>query len=122
MPYKSILNGSLSILLLLSACAGLPVRGSVGMQTIETRVDSEAARYYLGSYLGGERSDAALDERIDRVYQVTQTAVSKTAGIPAIYVNDNVGTLAFGSRTLTQTLAAGTVWTKTCGGGLSWLI
>ena len=58
-------------LLLLSACAGLPVRGSVGMQTIETRVDSEVARYYLGSYLAGERSDAALDERIDRVYQST---------------------------------------------------
>jgi hypothetical protein len=56
-------------LLTLSACAGLPVRGMVGGQTIETRVDSEAARYYLGNYLAGERSDAALDERIDRVYQ-----------------------------------------------------
>ena len=56
-------------LLLLSACAGLPVRGMVGGQTIETRVDSEAARYYLASYLAGERSDAALDERIDHVYQ-----------------------------------------------------
>jgi len=39
------------------------------MQTIETQVDSEVARYYLGSYLAGERNDAALDERIDRVYQ-----------------------------------------------------
>ena len=39
------------------------------MQTIDTRVDSEVARYYLGSYLAGERSDPALDERIDRVYQ-----------------------------------------------------
>jgi hypothetical protein len=56
-------------LVVLSACAGLPVRGIVGGQTIETRVDSEAARYYLGSYLAGQRSDAALDERIDRVYQ-----------------------------------------------------
>ena len=56
-------------LMWLSACAGLPVRGMVGEQSIETRVDSEAARYYLGSYLAGERSDAALDERIDRVYQ-----------------------------------------------------
>lgn len=56
--------------LLLSACAaGLPVRGSVGMQTIDTRVDSEVARYYLGNYLAGQRSDAALDQRIDRVYQ-----------------------------------------------------
>jgi hypothetical protein len=56
-------------LLVLSACAGLPVRGSVGMQGIDTRVDSEAARYYLGSYLAGQRTDATLDERIDRLYQ-----------------------------------------------------
>ena len=59
----------LSALLVLSACAGLSVQGTVGGQTIQTRVDSEVARYYLGSYLAGERSDAALDERIDRVYQ-----------------------------------------------------
>ena len=59
----------LFVLLVLPACAGLPVRGSVGGQTIQTRVDSEAARYFLGSYLAGERSDPALDERIDRVYQ-----------------------------------------------------
>ena len=59
----------LSALLSLTACAGLPVRGSVGGQTIETRVDSEVARYYLGNYLAGKRSDAVLDERIDRVYQ-----------------------------------------------------
>jgi hypothetical protein len=59
----------LFVLLLLPACAGLPVRGSVGGQTIQTRVDSEVARYFLGSYLAGERSDPALDDRIDRVYQ-----------------------------------------------------
>ncbi len=58
-----------SALLSLTACAGLPVRGSVGGQTIETRVDLEVARYYLGNYLAGKRSDAVLDERIDRVYQ-----------------------------------------------------
>jgi len=62
-------------LLLLSACAGLPVRGSVGMQSIETRVDSEVARYYLGNYLAGEHSDAALDERIDSVYQSANGAL-----------------------------------------------
>jgi hypothetical protein len=70
------LIASLLVLLLLSACAGLPVRGSVGMQTIETRVDSEAARYYLEHYLAGKRSDEALDERIDRVYQ------SANGGLP----------------------------------------
>jgi hypothetical protein len=65
-----------SLFALLSACAGLPVRGSVGMQTIETRVDSEAARYYLEHYLPGNRMDTELDERIDRVYQ------SANSGLP----------------------------------------
>ena len=46
------------------------------MQTIETRVDSEAARYYLEHYLPGNRMDTALDERIDRVYQ------SANGGLP----------------------------------------
>lgn len=69
MSYKNISITLLSALLLLSACAGLPVRGSVGGQTIETRVDSEAAQYYLGNYLAGKRNDTALDKRIDRVYQ-----------------------------------------------------
>src|SRR5262245_66342737 len=59
----------LSGLLLLTSCAGLPVQGMVGGQTIETRVDSEVARYYLGSYLAGKHSDAVLDARIDSVYQ-----------------------------------------------------
>jgi hypothetical protein len=59
----------LSALFSLTACAGLAVRGSIGGQTIETRVDSEVARYYLGNYLAGKRSDAVLDQRIDRVYQ-----------------------------------------------------
>jgi hypothetical protein len=53
----------------LPACVGLPVSGKVGGQPITTRVDSEAARYYLANYLAGIRSNAALDERIDRIYQ-----------------------------------------------------
>jgi hypothetical protein len=74
LPPESLKPGSrltilLFALLLLPACAGLPVHGTVGMQSIDTRVDSEVARYYLGSYLAGERSDPALDERIDHVYQ-----------------------------------------------------
>src|SRR5262245_65069162 len=72
---KNICNGPrviiilLSGLLLLTSCAGLPVHGIVGGQTIETRVDSEVAHYYLGSYLAGKHSDAVLDARIDTVYQ-----------------------------------------------------
>ncbi len=60
---------TLSFLLSLGACSGLPVRGSVGGQTIETRVDSEVARYYLESYLAGKRTNPELDKRIDRLYQ-----------------------------------------------------
>jgi hypothetical protein len=59
----------LSALFLLSACAGLPVRGTVAGQTIETRVDSEVARYYLANYLAGNRTNPAFDARIDRIYQ-----------------------------------------------------
>jgi hypothetical protein len=63
----------LAFLVSLCACSGidsgLAVRGRVGGQTIDTRVDSEAARYYLASYLAGKREDAALDERIERVYR-----------------------------------------------------
>jgi hypothetical protein len=67
---RSALAALLFASLLLSACAaGLPVQGSVGGQTIQTRVDSEVARYYLGNYLAGERTDPALNARIDRVYQ-----------------------------------------------------
>jgi hypothetical protein len=77
MAYKNIFNWPsiiillLSGLLLLSSCSGLPVTGMVGGQLIDSRVDSEVARYYLGSYLAGKHSDTALDERIDRVYQGT---------------------------------------------------
>jgi hypothetical protein len=73
--FTKMINRSLNLitlvaaLLSLSACAGLAVRGSVGGQTIDSRVDSEVARYYLTSYLAGKHSNATLDERIDRVYQ-----------------------------------------------------
>jgi hypothetical protein len=70
MIYRSVnLTILVAALLSLSACAGLPVRGTVGGQTIESRVDSEVARYYLTSYLAGKHSDTSLDERIDRVYR-----------------------------------------------------
>src|ERR1051325_6260668 len=58
-----------AILLILSGCAGLPVTGTIGGQLFETRVDSEAARYYLGNYLAGKHTDPALETRIDRVYR-----------------------------------------------------
>jgi hypothetical protein len=57
------------MLLAVSACAGLPVRGTVGGQRIETRVDSEVARYYLADYLAGNHSNPLLDARIDQVYR-----------------------------------------------------
>jgi hypothetical protein len=68
-----VLQHSRAILAAFFVCAcaapsGYPARGRVGGQSIETRVDSEAARYYLTSYLAGTRGDPALDERIDAAY------------------------------------------------------
>jgi hypothetical protein len=59
----------LAVLLALSACAGLSVRGTVGGQVVDTRVDSEVARYYLETYLAGNRSNPTLDARIDQMDQ-----------------------------------------------------
>jgi len=57
------------LLIFLLSCAGLPVSGTIGGHRIETRVDSEVARYYLANYLAGKHNDPLLDTRIDRVYQ-----------------------------------------------------
>lgn len=60
-------------LALMAGCAffptGLPVRVTLGDQLLETRVDSEVARYYVSSYLAGTRGDSLLDVRIDGAYQ-----------------------------------------------------
>jgi hypothetical protein len=58
-----------AIVLLFTGCSGLPVRGTVGGQTIETRVDSEVARYYLADYLTGRHNKPSLDARIDQAYR-----------------------------------------------------
>ena len=57
-------------------CAGVPVRGTIGGQTIETRVDSEVARYFMADYLAGRHTDSVLDKRIDGIYQKSD------AGLP----------------------------------------
>ena len=54
---------------LAAACTGLPVNGTIGGQTIETRVDSEVARYYLASYLTGQRSNSLFDGKIANANQ-----------------------------------------------------
>ena len=99
----------LSVLLLLAGCAGLPVRGSLVGHTIQTRVDSEVARYYLASYLAGKRSDAALDERIDRVYRSAQDGLPGRGELKrlsddfsidfaALYMADRIARLAANRR------------------------
>ena len=49
--------------------AKYPVSGSLLDETVETTVDSAAAQYYLNHYLQGDRLDATLDQKIDRVYR-----------------------------------------------------
>ena len=62
---------------MLVGCAGMPASGTIGGQTVELRVDSEVARYYLANYLSGKRSDPVLDERIDRVYREADGSLPK---------------------------------------------
>lgn len=64
-------------LILLSSCAvsGVPAQGRIGEQSIDTRVDSEVARYYLANYLAGRRGDALLDQRIDALYKQAQNGL-----------------------------------------------
>jgi hypothetical protein len=99
----------LFMLLMLSACAGLPVRGMVDGQMLDTRVDSEVARYYLGSYLAGERSDAALDKRIDHVYQSADGSLPDrnelkhlsdefSVDFAALYFADQIGRIPINQR------------------------
>lgn len=59
----------LAVLLFAPACAGLPVHGIVGGQSIDTRVDAEVARYYVAAFLAGHKSNPALDGRIDDAYK-----------------------------------------------------
>ena len=63
----------------LAACAdvpiGLPARGTVAGQTIDTHVDSEVASYYLSHYLAKQRSHPEFDARIDRVYRDAKSSL-----------------------------------------------
>ena len=66
-------------LLVVPACAGLAVRGSIGGQAIDTRVDAEVARYYLASYLAGQRNNPALDGRIADTYKSSRRGLPDRA-------------------------------------------
>ena len=110
MIYRSLnLSVLVAGLLSLSACAGLPVHGTVGGQTIESRVDSEVARYYLANYLAGQHSNPALDERIDRVYQnvngdlpdrneLKRLSDELSIDFAALYLADRIAHLPVNSR------------------------
>jgi hypothetical protein len=99
----------LLILLSLAGCSGIAARGSVGGQTIETRVDSEVARYYLEIYLAGRRADPVLDERLDRLYPSGVNGLSErdelkrlsdefSVDLAALYLTDRIARLSNDQR------------------------
>lgn len=62
----------LLVLILLGACSSTPktfVDSPLFGEHVFTTVDSEVARYYLGSYLQGEFSNREWDERISGLYR-----------------------------------------------------
>lgn len=69
MKFPLLRSGGFLFALLLPACAGLAVRGNIGGQSINTRVDSEVARYYLASYLAGQKNNLHFDDRIANLYK-----------------------------------------------------
>jgi hypothetical protein len=69
MKFSLLRAGGFLFAILLPACAGLPVRGNIGGQSINTRVDSEVARYYLVSYLRGQKNNPHFDDRIANIYK-----------------------------------------------------
>ncbi len=92
----------LLVTLLLPACSGLPVRGRIGEQTVDTRVDAEVARYYLSSYLSGQRSNPLLDRRISDAYGNSRSGLPNRAELKrlseefsvdfaAAYLADRIG-------------------------------
>ncbi|HEX5605440.1 MAG TPA: hypothetical protein VFY96_02935 [Candidatus Binatia bacterium] len=73
-----------AIVSLLAACSGIPVHGIIAGQTIDSRVDSEVARYYVTNYLQGKHSDPALDARIDQVYKKIDGTIPGRAELKAV--------------------------------------
>jgi hypothetical protein len=69
--------------LLLGACsqiAKIPTQGVWAGQPVRSSVDSDVARYYLESYLQGQRSQGALDAQIDSLHaQHLQTVPTREA-------------------------------------------
>jgi hypothetical protein len=91
------------------ACVGLPVRGRIGGQSIDTRVDSEVARYYLASYLSGEQLNPGLDRRISELYRNVSERLPDRAELKrlseefsidfaAVYLADRIGGVASNRR------------------------
>jgi len=108
-PFRSRFVTLLVATLWCSACAGIPVSGVVGGQSITTRVDSEAARYYVANYLAGKRAKAPLDARIDAIYRngdgglpdrnrLKQLSDDFSTDFAALYFADRIGRAAKNRR------------------------
>ena len=73
---------------LLAACATAPPRipasGELAGERIETTVDSPIARHYLERYLQGQRSDPAVDDRIDAIHRRFPRATPSRDDLAAI--------------------------------------
>lgn len=75
------------LLLLQFGCASYskyPVDAALLDEPIKTTVDSAEAQYYVNHYLQGDRKDAALDQRIDAVYQRYSPAFPERADLKQI--------------------------------------
>ncbi|MGH8458536.1 MAG: hypothetical protein ACRESV_04235, partial [Nevskiales bacterium] len=99
--------GSL-LVLALSACAfgvpRLPAEGEVMGQRVQTTVDSPLARYYLESYLAGQRNSPDWDAQLDRLHKESDLVFSDNHHMRTLSREYSVDTLAlfFAGRLLDQ--------------------
>jgi hypothetical protein len=84
--------------LALSACGGtlprLPVQGEVQGQPLQSTVDSPLARYYLESYLAGQRTVPEWDAQLDKLHDEPDEIFRDHARLRALSDEYSVDTLA----------------------------
>ena len=87
MTVRAVAGAIVLAAVLLAGCATPPrweAQGEVAGLRIETTVDSPLARHYLERYLKGERSDPALDARIDAIHRSFPRAIPTRDDLAAI--------------------------------------
>jgi hypothetical protein len=107
-PTLGIVGGLAMAFLMLASCGSGPkiaAKGTLSGEVIETTVDSEAARYYLESYLQGKKGDPGLDRKIDALthrYEQSLPSREELKVISSEFSSTDFAALFFAERLLSR--------------------